>query len=120
MSWKKVIHILQGLLVLNQNRDFKKLYEKGKYYVHPCLVTYVGKNKKKQRRVGITASKKTGNAVKRNRSRRIIRQAFRELYPYVSGDWDVVFVARAKTPQMKSGEIKRVMYGQLKAAGIIK
>lgn len=106
-------------MVLNQNRDFRRLYEKGKYFVNPCLVTYVAKNKKRQRRVGITASKKTGNAVKRNRSRRIIRQAFRELSPFVVGDWDLVFVARAKTPQMKSTEIRRVMYGQLKAAGLI-
>ena len=119
MPFEKVIH-LQGFFVLNQNRDFKRLYEKGKYYVHPCLVTYVGKNKKKQRRIGITASKKTGNAVKRNRSRRIIRQAFRELAPLVSGEWDIVFVARGKTPQMKSTKIRSVMYGQLKAAGIIK
>ncbi len=110
---------MRAFLVLNQNRDFKRLYEKGKYYVHPCLVTYVSKNKKKEVRVGITASKKTGNAVKRNRSRRIIREAFRELSPLVPQGWDLVFVARSKTPQKKSTEILRIMRGQLKAAGLI-
>ena len=70
--------------------------------------------------MGITTSKKTGNAVERNRSRRIIRAAFRELTPYVGGGFDFVFVARSRTKRMKSTEIRDIMLHQLNKAGVIK
>ena len=83
---------------LKENRDFRRLYQRGKSYVSPVVVTYVLKNRSRAVRIGITTSKKTGKAVKRNRSRRVIREAFRALYPSVKPGYDFVFVARAKTP----------------------
>ena len=70
--------------------------------------------------MGITTSKKIGNAVERNRSRRIIRAAFRELTPYIGGGFDFVFVARSRTKHMKSTEIREIMLQQLNKAGVIK
>lgn len=106
-------------LTINQNKDFQKIYARGKFFVSPVLVSYVMKNRVKTLRVGITASKKTGDAVRRNRSRRVIREAFRSLEGGVKPGYDLVFVARAKTPFMKSGDVRRVMEQQLKNAGIL-
>lgn len=64
------------IVKIKENRDFRRIYSKGKSFVSPVLVTYVLKNRTKNVRYGITTSKKTGNAVQRNRSRRIIRAAF--------------------------------------------
>ncbi len=86
----------------------------------PVLVTYVMKNRTRRIRVGITTSKKTGNAVKRNRSRRIIREAARQLVPQLSGGYDLIFVARAKTPYVKSTDIVRDMKKHLTEAGVLK
>lgn len=61
--------------VLNQNRDFRRIYAKGRAFVDSAMVTYVLKNKKGCVRCGITASKKIGCAVERNRARRVIREA---------------------------------------------
>ena len=58
---------------LCRNNDFRRLYARGKSYVTPVVVIYVMKNRTKNLRVGITTSKKIGNAVLRNRSRRVIR-----------------------------------------------
>ncbi|MFU0832027.1 MAG: Ribonuclease P protein component [Oscillospiraceae bacterium] len=96
------------------------MYAKGKSFVSPALVTYVLKNRKQTLRVGITASKKTGNAVQRNRSRRVIREAFRTMPREVQQGFDIVFVARAKTPLMKSTELRRIMAKHLKNAGVLK
>ena len=66
-------------------------------------------------RLGIVASKKVGNAVKRNRAKRVIREAFRlsesQLKLKTSKRYDFVFVARAKTPYLKSTQIHGLIEG---------
>ena len=86
----------------------------------PVVVTYILKNRSQNVRVGITTGKKTGNAVKRNRSRRIIREAFRQATPQIREGFDFILVARGRTPFVKSMDIYRVLMRQLKDAGVLK
>ncbi len=104
---------------LHRNGDFLRLYHRGKSYTNPALVIYLQKNRAGICRVGITVSKKLGNAVTRNRCKRIIRAAYRELEPQIVGNYDIVFVARGKTKFKKSTEIKAVMLSLLQKAGAI-
>ena len=105
---------------LKENKDFRRLYHRGKSYVSPVLVTYVMKNRKAGLRIGFTTSKKIGIAVQRNRSRRIMREAFRLIAPELNTGYDFVFVARGKTPFVKCEAVKRAMTKQLKEAGVFK
>ena len=104
---------------IKENRDFRRIYTRGKSYVSPVVVTYVLKNRSQNVRVGITTGKKTGNAVKRNRSRRIIREAFRTLAPRIKKGTDLIFVARTKTAYIKSTELLPEMEKQLRKIGVI-
>lgn len=106
--------------VINTNKDFRTLYYRGKSQVHPVLVTYVRKNRLGYPRAGITTGKKIGGAVQRNRCRRVIREAYRLLLPQISGGWDLVFVARARTLKCISTAVRAVMEEQLRAAGVLK
>ena len=67
----------------------------------------------KQARVGITASKKIGNAVKRNRARRLLRESIRALYPQLKPGYDLVLVSRGRTPfvnyQIVSSQLKSAL-----------
>lgn len=45
---------------LKSNRDFRRLYSRGKRAVCPTLVLYVQKNRQGRNRLGITVSKKLG------------------------------------------------------------
>ena len=105
--------------VLNRNNDFRRIYARGKSEVHPFLITYVLKNRRRYTRVGITASKKIGGAVKRNRVRRIIREAYRRLIPDVAPGYDIIFVARVRTLQKKSTDVLYAMKKQLAALKIL-
>ncbi|HIQ81309.1 MAG TPA: ribonuclease P protein component [Candidatus Scatavimonas merdigallinarum] len=105
---------------LKENKDFKRLYNRGKSFISPVVVTYVMKNRLHSVRYGITTSKKTGKAVQRNRSRRVIRAAYAQLFPQIQAGYDFVFVARVKTSRVKSTEILRCMKKQLKEAGVLK
>lgn len=102
-----------------ENRDFRRAYTRGKSFVTPVLVVYVVKNRCRSLRVGITTSKKTGNAVKRSRSRRVIREALRALAPDIKQGYDLILVARAKTPFVKSTEVQAALRQQLEKAGIL-
>ena len=104
---------------LKTNSDFRRAYMLGKSYTNPALVTYVIKNRAGLCRIGITASKKIGNAVQRNRARRVIREAFRMIDTPLKGNYDIVFVSRTKTVFKKSTDVYEVMVSQLKQAGLI-
>lgn len=68
---------------LKLNKEFKRLYFKGKSAVHPLIVTYASKNRLGRNRIGITVTKKVGKAVCRNRCKRIIRAAFYQIDPMI-------------------------------------
>lgn len=89
--------------ILNNNKDFLTLYKRGKYIVSKVAVVYYRKNKMPFNRLGITAGKKIGNAVCRNRAKRIIRQAYRENEINMPIGYDFVIVARVVTG---SGTVK--------------
>lgn len=105
---------------LTHNKDFTRAYTRGKSYVHPQLVLYVNKNRLGHTRVGITASKKIGNAVTRNRARRVIRAALCAVMPADVGGYDIVLVARGRTPHMKSTKLEATLAKLLVSAGVLK
>ncbi|MGN0454524.1 MAG: ribonuclease P protein component [Ruminococcus sp.] len=111
---------MSDIITLKENRDFSRLYKKGKCIVSPVLVTYILKNKTNNLRFGITTGKKIGNAVKRSRSRRVIRVSFRNLSDNIKTGYDFVFVARGKTPFVKSYVVEKAMKQALVQAGIFK
>ena len=70
---------------LKSNTDFRRAYWRGKSYTNPALVTYVIKNRAGICRIGITTSKKIGNAVVRNKEKRILREIMRNNIKKMSG-----------------------------------
>ena len=81
---------------LTRNNEFARAYTRGKSFVHPHVVLYVNKNRLGRTRVGITATKKIGNAVTRNRVRRRLREIYRLSEPTLRTGFDVVVVARTR------------------------
>lgn len=96
------------LVIIRKDKDFKRAYARGRSFVSSLVVLHVNKNFGKGTRFGITTSKKVGNAIRRNRARRVIRQACVEFAKdRTFGDFDFVLTARAATPAAKSYDVKR-------------
>ena len=111
---------MENPVTLKLNKEFKRAYYRGAYQANPVLVTYLVRTNLKKVRYGITTGKKIGNAVMRNRARRMIRAAFWQVYREAGWDekkigLDFVFVAREKTPLVKSTEIYYAMSRQIKS-----
>ena len=105
-------------VTLCENKDFRTLYYRGKSQVHAGLVTYVRPNRLGYPRIGITTGKKIGCAVQRSRARRVIREGLRPLISQIGG-YDIVFVARTRTPEMKSHKLTPVIRKHFKQLGVI-
>jgi ribonuclease P protein component len=115
MKLKRTENPMVYTQILNDNKDFLTLYRKGKYIVSKVAVVYYRKNDLPFNRLGITAGKKVGNAVHRNRAKRIIRQAYRENELKLPVGYDFVIVARAITGngEVKSTDISEFLGTQL-------
>jgi len=102
---------------INRNSEFIRGYKKGKTAVKPGVVVYVLKNRYGGTRIGITSSKKIGNAVRRNRSRRVIRAAVRELGLDMTKPYDLIFVARTRTAKLKTPQVTAMINERLSETG---
>ena len=69
-------------------------------------------------RVGLTATKKIGHAVQRNRARRVMKAAIDEHLDYNIGGYDLVFVARGITPRLKSWQLSAIVAKLFAQAGL--
>lgn len=96
---------------LKQNYEFRRAYNKGAVAVTPYFVLYTVKGRKGRVRMGITVSRKFGNAVKRNRAKRLITAAFSENLAFLNAGYDYVFVARTKILSVKSTAVSAALRG---------
>ena len=80
---------------LTRNSDFARVHGEGKSWANRLLVMRAIPSGREQNRVGFSVSKRVGNAVVRNRVKRMLREAVRSRT--LETGWDVVFIARAGT-----------------------
>ena len=108
------------IIKLKENRDFRRAYNRGKVFVTPFAVIYINKNRTGDIRLGITAGKKVGKAVQRNRAKRVITAAFYSVFPKIHTGLDFVIVARTRILNVKSTDVALVFEKTLKNAGAFK
>ncbi len=87
---------MEKIISLCRNYEFQRLYRRGASAVRPTMVMYALKGKSGQIRLGITAGKKVGGAVSRNRAKRRVRELFRITQHEFADGVDVCIVARGR------------------------
>ena len=82
--------------VIKENFMFSKVFKNGRYASNNFLTVYVLKNynKKAPAKFGVSVSAKNGCAVRRNRAKRVIREAFAALYGRVPRGYLVIVVGK--------------------------
>ena len=106
-------------LTLRKQSDFSRVYKQGKSRGSRFAVILYKRNGLKFTRTAFVASKKVGNSVQRNRSRRLMRAAYRAVEPNVKKGYDIIFVARAAINGCKEPEVERQLKKTLEGAGIL-
>ncbi|WP_440897374.1 ribonuclease P protein component [Amphibacillus sp. Q70] len=93
---------------LKSNNDFQKVFKHGQSFANRQLVLYyLPKHDQSYFKVGLSVSKKIGNAVVRNQVKRYLRQAFHELEADIKQSYDFVIIARKPTKDMNFYQIKK-------------
>ncbi len=72
---------------------FQEIQRQGSRKRASCFLALYLHGSESKSRIGITVSKKVGNAVVRNKVKRWIREGLRREYPRLTGIWDVVIIA---------------------------
>jgi len=103
---------------LRRTSDVRRVYDKGRSWVHPLLVLIIRPNGLDFSRVGVTASRRVGGAVARNRAKRLLREAARHLYPQFGAGRDVMLVARVNILKAKEPQVEKALASLLRRAGL--
>ena len=104
---------------LKLNHIFRRLYATSGH-ANGYLVLYARPNRSGMNRVGITAGKKLGHAVVRNRVRRRLREVYRLNEDRFIPGWDIVVVARSRCIDADFQKLTGAYLSLAEKAGILK
>ncbi len=105
---------------MKEKHLFRRLYAKGKSAVSPTLAVYARPNHSPKTRLGFTVGTKVGKAVRRNKVRRRLREAYRIHEEQMLPGWDLVVVARVKAAHVPYGQLERELLRALDKLGVRK
>lgn len=97
---------------------FKKVFANGQSYISRHVVVYVFKEESPK--YGIIASKKVGNAVKRNKAKRLLREAVRLNADMLKVKCQMIFIARSAINGASLREVEKSVLYIWRKAGISK
>lgn len=111
---------MNGQETLKLNKDFKRLYYKGKCVVTRSVVVYIQKSHRPINRLGLTCGKSIGKAVKRNRAKRLMRESYRLLFGELLQGYDIVIIARTAITSKKCGDVLKDLHYAFGKLGLLK
>lgn len=116
---------MEKIYTIKNNTTFTRMYRAKSSAQSTVVLYYKRAQYLKKAQIGITASKKLGGAVQRNRARRLIKEAYRTLVLDGTGINDMpyyyVFVARSKcfSKKIRMQDVLKDMKRAFCEAGIL-
>lgn len=105
---------------IKSSRDIQAIFSRSRRVAHPLVVALIAptpEGRGREGRVVFVAGKRIGNAVARNRAKRVLREAFRG----AGGPWagfDIALVARETTGAAKPYELLLALQNVLSRGGV--
>lgn len=108
-------------LRLRNRADFSRVYRYGKSFANRQLVVYWSNKSDLDRfRLGVSASKKIGNAVVRNRMRRMLKEIVRLHEAEIRDQVDIIIIVRNGAVGMEYKELEKSVLHVLRKAMLLK
>lgn len=109
---------MQRELRLRKGDDFARLRAEGQSTSQRQATLSYLPNTLSHNRYGFIVSKRVGKAVVRNRTRRRLREAVREMHPMITPGFDIVFIARTSLVDVPFTTVQRTARDLLRKAGL--
>ncbi len=111
---------MQKQFRLTKKEDFNRVYRHGKSVANRQFVLYYMNGPATVHfRLGVSASKKLGNAVTRNRLRRVVKEIVRHHAPKIEKGYDMILIVRMPAVDMKYGELEKSVLHVLRRASLL-
>ena len=104
---------------LKKNKHFNYIYKHGESVKQGTIALVYNKLKVKPFKVGFSVSNKIGKSVVRNKVKRKMREAFKQLIPLADRRYNYIFIARDGIVDKTFIEIKENMLKLLQKAGLL-
>ena len=104
---------------IKSKKGFQLVYTSGRSVVDTLSVIYVLASPTEEVKIGLAVGKKLGNAVLRNRVKRMMREAFRMRKNEIKANTNIVWVARKKLIAADYKTYDRVLMRLVKRAGLM-
>lgn len=105
---------------LKKKYEFNYIYKKGKSSHTKELTLFYSKNKNNHKRVGFSVSKKYGNAVERNRIKRVLREVLRQMLPNLKDEFNYIFIVKNEIKSKEFNQIFKIVNNILDKNDLIK
>jgi ribonuclease P protein component len=105
---------------LQKSSDFKRVRRFGKTYAHPFVVLIKRPNDHSITRFGVVAGRSVGNAVKRNRAKRRLREILRPRIKQIADGWDILLLARKSIHDASYDELQQALDVLIMKANLLK
>ena len=106
---------------IKQGRDFARVRQAGERLVTGCLIAnWQRLPAESDSRLGVITARKVGNAVVRNRARRLLRESFRLHQHHLAQPLDLVLVARPSIAGKAFAQVERDFLVTLRKAKLLK
>jgi ribonuclease P protein component len=97
-------------------REVRRVFDEGRRFHTMRVVMLLAPG---PGRAATVASRRVGGSVQRNRARRILREAWRQVPPQVRADFDAVLVAREGIQGAKTQDLVAEMNESLLRGGVV-
>ena len=111
---------LQKKLIVKENSDFQKIYHYGRSLANKNMVMYYCKAFHPSHKVAFAAGKKLGNAVTRNRVKRLLREVYRLHRHEIDENYCLLLVGRAAAVDISSTEMEKSFYSLCQRANVLR